>query len=378
MATPGLEPVVVAELAGMGVASNPERGGVAFESGIETLYDASLRLRAASRLLVRIARFRARTFWELERHASRVDWDRWLGPGPTVELRVSSTKSKLYHEGAIAERLAQVLGRDQRVADSGRLAETPAASRLIVRAHRDAFTISADASGERLHRRGYRLATARAPLRETLAAAMLLSGGWPGDVPFLDPLCGSGTIPIEAALLARRVAPGLASADREPRAYAFMDWPDFDASLWHRVVARAQAEIRPAAGVGIVGSDRDAGAIEAARANARRAGVAGDVEFDIRPLSAALPPAPAPGWLVTNPPYGVRVGEQEALRDLYATLGRLARTRLPGWTIVLLSANRRLDGQTGLELSERLRTRNGGIPVRLLVARVPAADGASA
>src|SRR5690606_2711512 len=203
-----------------------------------------------------------------------------------------------YHEAAIAERLAEAVTRAVPSApvhagaapvDDNDVAA--ATSRVppqlfIVRVFRDRFTLSADTSGALLHRRGYRQATAKAPLRETLAAAMLLSSGWDGRAPLVDPFCGSGTIPIEAALLARRIPPGLAGPGHAPRRYAFQGWPDFDAALWDDVVARAREAILPATPAPILGSDRNGGAIRAARSNAARAGVDGDVAFDMRTLSA--------------------------------------------------------------------------------------------
>jgi putative N6-adenine-specific DNA methylase len=374
---PGLEPLAEAELRALGIDAAAEPGGVAWSGAPETLYAANLRLRTASRVLVRLAEFRARTFYELERHARRIDWARIVPAGAAVRLRVTSRKSRLYHQNAVAERiLAAIEGA------VGGVAAAPAgpaaaeededagdAQLLVVRLLRDQCTVSADTSGAPLHRRGYRQAVAKAPLRETLAAAMLLAGRWSGDEPLLDPLCGAGTIPIEAALLARRIAPGLARPGLEPRAYAFQRWPGFDEAIWRRVVEAAAREARPAAGVPIVASDRDAGAIEAARANAERAGVLGDLRLDVRPLSAAEAPE-GRGALVTNPPYGVRVGERAGLRDLYAALGRLARTRLPGWRIVMLSADRALEAQVGVPFTEVLRTRNGGIPVRMVVGEV--------
>ena len=192
-------------------------------------------------------------------------------------------------------------------------------------------------------------------------------GGWDRRSPLVDPFCGSGTIPIEAALLARRIPPGLAGPDHAPRRYAFRRWPDFDAALWDDVVTRARDAILPAAPGPILGTDRNGGAIRAARSNAGRAGVEGDVAFDTRTLSAVEPP-PGPGWLVTNPPYGVRIGERRRLFDLYAALGRIARERFAGWSIALLSAN------PALEAPDRPRARgrgtnNGGIPVRVVVGR---------
>jgi putative N6-adenine-specific DNA methylase len=377
VAAPGLEAICAAELRALGIVAAAEPGGAAWEGTMEELHRANLWLRTASRVVARAASFRARTFIELERHGRKVPWERWVAPGRAVRLRVTSKKSKLYHEGAIAERLLGFI--EDRVGGIGASSaakgpedeadDTGDAQLFVVRVLRDEVTISADASGALLHLRGYRQAVAKAPLRETLAAAMLLGAGWRGDTPLLDPMCGSGTIPIEAALLARNVAPGLAAASRQPRAFAFTAWPGHDAAAWERVVGEARDAALPASPVAIAGSDRDAGAVEAARANAERAGVAADVELEVRPVSAMEPPG-GQGLLVCNPPYGVRVGESDALRNLYAALGRTARARCPGWTLALLAAERKLEGQVGIPFTEAFRTSNGGIPVRLAVGRV--------
>lgn len=377
VAAPGIEPLVAAELRELGIEATPEPGGAAWRGTAEELYRANLHLRTAARVLVRVGEFRARTFFELERHAAKLPWEHFVRPGSAVEMRVSCRKSKLYHEGAVAERLLRAV-----VERAGPLAEARAArgeegeddeaggtaQRFVVRFLHDRCTVSADSSGERLDRRGYRQALSRAPLRETLAAALLQASGWRTEAPLLDPMCGSGTIAIEAALRARRIAPGLANEALSPRAYAFEHWPGFDAALWHAEVERARARVLPAAPAAIHASDRDAGAIAAAEANAARAGVAADIRFAERALSAAEVPE-GTGWLVTNPPYGVRVGEERALRSLYAALGRFARERLAGWTLALLSAERRLEAQVGIPLEEVLRTRNGGIAVRVVVGQ---------
>ncbi|HEU0300956.1 MAG TPA: hypothetical protein VFR37_15950 [Longimicrobium sp.] len=378
VAAPGLEPLAQAELRAMGIDGAVEPGGVAWTGGADDLYAANLRLRTASRVTALAAGFRARTFFELERHARKVPWERWVPRGGAVSLRVTSKKSKLYHGGAIAQRVLEAIEHRVGPLAAGGVAtdeeggEDEADAQLfIVRFVRDECTIRADASGALLHLRGYRQALAKAPLRETLAAAMLLGGGWDGATPLLDPMCGAGTIPIEAALMARRIAPGLANPDREPRRHAFTAWPEFDAARWSAAVDRARDEIRPTSAVPILGSDRDEGAIGAATANAARAGVADDVEFSVRPISAIEPP-PGPGLVVANPPYGIRVGERDPLRNLYAALGRTLRARCPGWTLALLSPDRGLEGQAGIPLDEALRTSNGGIPVRLVVGRIPA------
>lgn len=380
---PGLEALAARELNALGIEAMPEAGGAAWLGSREQLYTANLHLRTASRVIARVGEFRARTFFELERHARKLPWEHFVAPGRAVRLRVTCRKSKLYHEGAVAERMlaaiehrAGALGDAQ--ADRGSEEEEDAADAqlFIVRFLHDRCTVSADTSGALLTYRGYRQALAKAPLRENLAAAVLLASGWTGQAPLIDPMCGAGTIPIEAALIARRIAPGLAGPGGEPRRYAFGEWPDFDRALWTGVVQRAAAEILPAAGVPIHASDRDAGAIEAARRNAERAGVLADLALTARPLSALESP-PGVGWLVSNPPYGVRVGESDALRNLYAALGRVARSQLPGWTVALLSAERSLESQVKVRFTEALRTRNGGIPVRVVVGQVPEPANAS-
>lgn len=366
----GVEGLAAAELQALGIEGTVEPGGVSWSGSMEEMYAANLHLRTAGRVLVRIAEFQAKTFFELERRANKVPWGRFLSEGRPVRWRVTCRKSRLYHQGAVEQRLQEAVSRAGAASAGAGLEEEEgeAEQLFVVRFVHDRCTISVDSSGALLHRRGYRKATAKAPLRETLAASLLLASGWDGHAPLIDPLCGSGTIPIEAALMARGIAPGLAAEDREPRAYAFLHWPEFDERAWRGVVDAARERIRGECGVPIQGSDRDAGAIEAAASNAERAGVAGDVDLSVRALSAIDAPK-GEGWLVTNPPYGVRVGDSDRVRDLYAALGRVTLQKLPGWTVALLSAERRLEQQVGLPFREALSTRNGGIPVRVVVGR---------
>jgi putative N6-adenine-specific DNA methylase len=193
---------------------------------------------------------------------------------------------------------------------------------------------------------------------------MLAGAGWSGQAPLVDPMCGSGTIPIEAAMLARRIPPGIA------RTFAFERWPEFDARAWSVVRDLAREQIRPTSPVRILGSDRDAGAVEAAAGNAERAGVAADMGLR-RAAISAIEPLGALGWIVTNPPYGVRVGERKRLRDLYAQLGNVLRARCSGWEVAILTAHAELERQIGLPLQGMFDTTNGGIRVRLVRARVP-------
>jgi putative N6-adenine-specific DNA methylase len=372
-AAPGLEPFVARELAALGARPNEEIGGVGFRASFEMVARANCWLRVASRVLVRVASFRAQAFHELERLARAVPWETYLGPGATVRFRVTSKKSRLYHTGGIAQRLGEAiehrLGAGITIESAGNeeteTSSTTRAQLFVIRVFHDEFTVSADSSGSLLHQRGYRKAVAKAPLRETLAASLLYSANWTGNGPLIDPFCGSGTIPIEAALLARGIAPGL------HRTFAFQSWPSFDPAMWDQVRARAAEVILPTAPSIIVGSDRDAGAIGAAMANADRAGVRDDIRFEVRALSAVDDAADAMGDIVTNPPYGVRVGEVTRLRDLYARFGQVLRAKYPGWRLTMLSANERLERELRLGLQELLRTRNGGIPVGVMTGRVP-------
>ena len=373
VAAPGLEMFTALELRrlalqpGAGAELQPEIGGVPFQGGLNAIYRANLRLRTASRVLVRLGDFYAGSFSELRKKAGRLEWERYLVPGQPVAIRATCHKSKLYHSDAVAERIAGAiadrLGKPvtrRRPADEE--AETPP-QLIVARLVNDQCTLSIDSSGEVLHRRGYRLAVAKAPLRETLAAGMLLASGWDGAAPLLDPFCGSGTIAIEAALMALDAPVG------RMRRFAFMDWPGFEAKAWADLLA--DHEPRPAAGMPpILASDRDVGAVQMARANAERAGVQHLIQFSCRAVSAIEPPA-GPGWVVTNPPYGLRVSQGKDLRNLYAQLGNVLREKCPGWQLALLCNDLKLLGQTGVKLDTSLSLINGGVAVRLGRGRVP-------
>ena len=380
---PGLAPFAAAELHALGLEdARPSEGGVTISASRAELYAANLNLRTASRIVVRAGEFGAKAFHELERRAAKVPWEAFVSPNLAVSLRVTCRKSRLYHSDAVAERVATAIAsrvrsvrfvdnpsdasgtRDESddgdAAGAGGDAHVVLQQLVLVRLFHDRCTVSVDSSGPLLHLRGYRQAVGKAPIRETLAAAALLAAGWRGDSPLLDPMCGSGTIPIEGALIARRIAPG------SRRSFAFQQWPDFDAKAWTRVREQAEAAVLGASPVVIQGSDRDPGAIESGRANAERAGLGNTVEFAERPISA-MEPTGERGMVVSNPPYGVRVGDRDRLRNLYAQFGKVIRAKAPNWRVALISADETLERQTGLELRPVLRTSNGGIRVRVVV-----------
>jgi putative N6-adenine-specific DNA methylase len=396
VAAPGLAPLTAQELRRLGLlpaqpddrssvanvhdhAADDEYGGVEFEGDREAIYRANLHLRTANRVLVRLGDFEAVGFAELRKRASRLAWERYLAAGQPVALRVACHKSRLYHSDAVAERVAGAigvrLGKPPVVQKFDEQGEGKPPQLVLVRLLHDHCTISLDSSGALLHRRGYRLATAKAPLRENLAAGMLLAAGWDptaGETPapLIDPFCGAGTIPIEAAQLALGIAPGHA------RPFAFMDWPDFDRPLWDNLLSEAEQQSRDqcarlAGRVQILASDRDAGAIEMARANAARAGVGDAIEFACQAVSAIVVPA-GRGWVVTNPPYGVRVSANQDLRNLYAQFGKVLRAQCGGWQVALLCNDRQLLGQLGIRFDISLATVNGGIAVKLARGAVQA------
>ena len=376
-AVPGLETEIQRELWTLGAHPFAEDGGFFWKGTWRDFYRAQLLLRTAGRVLVRIKEFEALTFADLEREAADLPWRRFLTPGRAFKLKVTCTKSKLYHEDAVAQRVAKAVEEAGGQWFPG--AEDGDAQLFIVRAFRDRFTISADGSGVHLHRRGYRQQTSKAPLRETVAAALLCSSGWipsveegtgrgaavrykAPDSDLTDPFCGSGTIVIEAALAARRVPPGMANARLEPRAYAFQQWPSFDAEDWNGTVASLKAKVLGKAPMTLRGSDRDIGAVASARANAERAGVEADIAWERRALTEA--PLPEAGWVVTNPPFGIRISEGAELRDLYAAFGRL--TDRPGLRTAWLCADPQFERAAGGTWTKLRAFPNGGIDLTMV------------
>lgn len=368
---PGLERLAAGELETLSLTPQEIMpGGVSFRGDVDAVWRANLWLRTASRVVVRLGSFRARALGELERRARDLPWDTFLPARCAVRVRATAHKSRLYHTAAIAERVAaSIIARTPGATFAGAAARDEAAddanaahALVIVRLAHDTCLVSADSSGDLLHRRGYRLQTAKAPMRETLAAAMLLASGWDGRAPLVDPFCGSGTIPIEAALIARRMPPGAR------RHFAFERWPGFSASRWRRMVDAALGAASPTAPAAIHASDRDAGAIGAARDNADRAGVASDIAFSQQPLSSLTLPR-QPGWIVTNPPYGMRVGDRVAAREVYTALGRLLQGRGVEWRAVVMLADRALGRDIGVEWRRLAHTSNGGIPVDIAAFR---------
>lgn len=355
---PGLESLLLAEIAALAVRGHGARvvdGGVELEGDDALLYRCNLELGLALKVLVRMGEFSARRFDVLVKRVAALPWERWCQKGVALDVRVTCKRSRLYHSGAVAERVLLAIGERLGRPVAAALKDSDAPSLAVhARIVDDRCTLSVDASGELLHRRGYKLRVVKAPLREDLARALLLASGWDCASPLCDPFSGSGTIAIEADWLARRVPPGAL------RRFAFMDAPCFDALLFTRLRAEALARVC-AEGPPIHGSDRDPGAVAAARENAQRAG-SHNVSFAQAALSnaALFSPDVSRGALVTNPPYGLRVGRDATLDNLYRSLGDRVRSLHGSFQIALAVAAPERAWATGLRLEPALMTDHGG------------------
>jgi 23S rRNA (guanine2445-N2)-methyltransferase / 23S rRNA (guanine2069-N7)-methyltransferase len=374
----GLGDLLGRELAACGAGELRERAaGVAFSGTLECAYRACLWSRIANRVFLTLAEFEARDAGELHAAVQRIDWPAQLAPGATLACDFSGRHPSITHTRYGALKLKDGIVDAMRQATGARpdVASERPDVRVHAHAHGTHITVALDLSGDSLHRRGYRGAAGEAPLKENVAAGVLLRAGWEElaaqGAEFLDPLCGSGTLPIEAALIAAGRAPGLTRAY-----FGFLGWRGHDAGLWERL--RCEALARALAGasttVTVRGTDRDGHAIGVARDNAARAGVGEGVRFEVAPLAAAAPPAGAapgqPGLLCTNPPYGVRLGDRDAARAVHRELGEVLRQRFGGWQAAVLTGSPGFGTELGLRAHRTHTLWNGGIECRLLRIRV--------
>ena len=353
--TPGLEPLLLAELVQLGLQHvRARQGGVTVVGAPEDLWRVCLHSRLAESARVRLGRpTRVTTLDQLQARAGALAWAAFLPRGgPSPQLRVTCRKSRLMHSGAVAQRLGEALR--QRL-DCG---HSEGQQLVHARLDHDQLQLSVDASGELLYRRGYRQHVGEAPLRETLAAACLAAAGYDGSGPLWDPFCGSGTIPIEALDLAS----GRAAGSR--RGFAFERWPVHDARAygsWHKTLPQVVA---PTAAV--MGSDINAKAVAAAQHNAARAELAPHaslVRGDFDQLAAQAPEGAA---VVSNPPYGHRSRGEGQLARTFSRFGRLLRARQDLDPVLVMAGHPEFSRLTGLRWEELLRCTNRGLPVRLL------------
>lgn len=357
-APPGLEAVLAEEAAEAGLATpKAVAGGVLTSGGWPDVWRANLCLRGASRVLVRIAEFRAFHLAQLDKRAKKVDWTAYLPKGADVRVDVTCRASKIYHDRAARSRVAGAMEA------AGLKVTAEGAFRVMVRIEDDLVTVSLDTSGELLHRRGYKEAVGKAPMRETLAACFLRAAGYRGTETVVDPMCGSGTFVIEAAEIASGLAPGRA------RGFAFEAFPPFDAKAYDAIRREAGLEARPT-DCRFFGADRDDGAIRGSTANAERAGVSGVCTFTRAPVSALERPDGPPGLVMVNPPYGARIGDRKLLFGLYGSLGAVLKERFGGWRLGMVTSDGGLAKATGLDLDAGPQVAFGGLKVRLYQAAI--------
>nr|WP_320048419.1 hypothetical protein [uncultured Desulfuromonas sp.] len=348
---PGFETLCARELqAALNVPTTVEYGGVSFKGKLRELYLANLWSRCASRIVVRLSPFACRDFPTLYRKALRLPWGGFIKQSTALDVRVTCHRSRLNHSGRVAQTLHDAI--DKALGGLNPSQGETSSQQVLVRLDNDTCQISIDSSGERLHRRGYREKMTPAPMRESLAAGCLLHTGWDGRHDFLDALCGSGTLAIEAALIAARIAPG------SRRCFAFQSWPGYRHNLWQSLLDDARRlQIVPT--VSITASDCDDKAVAAARQNAAAAGVEQWIHFKTCPYQEQSPSSDQGLWL-SNPPYGERLKQAESLLYQYLELRNYFGSHFSGWQgAVILPEPLHGSPPPGL------RFRNGGLAVGL-------------
>jgi putative N6-adenine-specific DNA methylase len=336
VATPGLEATVAEEARERGFADvKLVPGGVTLAGGWLEVWRANLELRGPTRVLVRIASFRAMHLAQLDKRARKVAWADLLLADLPVAVEATCRKSKIYHDGAAAQRVATAIREElgAKIADDAELT-------VMVRIEDDLCTISLDTTGASLHKRGHKEAVNRAPMRETMAAMFLRQMGYAGTEPVLDPMCGSGTFVIEAAEIAMGLQPG------RTRSFAFEHMKSFDPAAWQKLRAPGPRQVAP--GLRFFGSDRDAGAVAMSCENAERAGVSAATQFTEHAIADLVRPEVPPGLVMVNPPYGTRIGDRAGLTPLYRTMGQVLKTRFAGWRVGIIATDRALVEATGL------------------------------
>ena len=376
---PGVADLTAAELRSCGATQTREfKLGVQAEGSLEVAYRACLWSRTASRVLLPIGTFPAATQDQLYEGVASIDWQEHVRSTGTIAIDFGGSSSGITHThfGALKTKDAIVDQFRERTGERPSVQLEQPEVRIDVRLDRDRATVSIDLSGDSLHRRAYRARGVAAPLKENLAAAVLLRCGWPtiaeegGDL--VDPMCGSGTLPIEAALMALDIAPGLLRSY-----FGFIGWGGHDRALWERLVqeARERREAAAQRKVTLRGYDADAQAVRAAIENVDRARLRGVVHIERRDLEQLTRQSEAAtGLVVTNPPYGERIGEQERLQALYQTFGAKLREHFEGWKAAVLTGNPPLAKAVGINARRTHTLFNGRIECRLLRFDVSPAD----
>lgn len=359
----GLEPIAAKELERLGAQEvRPDFTGVHFVGDRTLLYRVNLWARTIFRVLVNVAEFPCRDAETLYEEMQNIPWENYLQPYNTLAVNATGGNQKLNHTHFTALQVKNAIVDQQRRQFGERSSIDTQNPDVLINTHiyQDRCVVSLDSSGTSLHRRGYRPAMGAAPLKETLAAALLDMAEWEPSIPFLDPLCGSGTLPLEASLKSLNIAPGLFREE-----FAFEKWQDFDAELWDQLLQEAEDSELLNLQAPITGSDYDPDILEEARINAEKCGVAEKVTFTQTELSQVEAPADS-GIIICNPPYGERLGDAAELGEFYKLIGDVFKQRFKGWTAYVLTGNKELAKRVGLKASKRIPVYNGSIQCTFL------------
>lgn len=356
-ATFGLESVVAGEVRALGYEDiKIDTGKVAYKADLLGICRSNLWLRSADRVRLKIGEFHATTFDSLFEQTKALPWELYLPLDANFPVEGKSIKSTLFSisdcqalvKKAIVERLKQKY-------QVNWFEETGPRYTIEVALLKDIATLTIDTSGPGLHKRGYRLHAMGAPIKETLAAALVSLAKWYPDIPLIDPFCGSGTIPIEAALMGLNMAPGL------KRAFVAEQWPLVPKELWHQARQEAQDLVKTDRQLDIVGTDYDPKAVQAAKDNAIAAGVGDRISFQVKPLSACSSQGEY-GKIICNPPYGERIGEKAELDKLYQEMGAVF-SRLESWSHYIITSHPEFEKLFGQRASKKRKLYNGDIKV---------------
>ena len=351
----GLEAVLKREIQDLGYeVSLVEDGRVTFRGDLQALCRANIFLRTAERVLLQVGRFRAETFDELFEGIKALPWEQYIpADGKFWVTKATSVKSKLFSSTDIQSIVKKAMVERLKLRyQVSWFSEEGAAYPVRITFLKDEAVVGIDTSGESLHRRGYRRLTSKAPITETLAAALIMLTPWRGDRILVDPFCGCGTFPIEAAMMAARMAPGV------NRSFTAENWKNLVArKLWYEAVTEAGDQADEGIKTDIQGYDIDPDMVKAARENAREAGVDHLIHFQARPVSELRHPKKY-GFLITNPPYGERLEEREALPGLYREIGE-AFSRLDDWSMYLITGYEDAERYIGRKADKNRKIYNG-------------------
>ena len=361
---PGLEPLLMAEARALKLPKlEQQTGGVYFEGSLADAARANLWLRTAVRVLLRLTRFQAAAADELFRGASAIDWSRFLEPEGKLVVAAHSNESVLDHTLFVEQRVKDAICDQFREKTGKRPSVDKDAPDLGVHVHlfRDRCSLLVDTSGESLHKRGWRRYQGRAPLAETLAAALVLDSGWDQRSPLVDPMCGSGTILVEAAWIALGIAPGSLR-----KQFAFERWKEWNPGFSAKLRAEARKGEQRTKKLILRGLDVDAETLAGARTNLESAGVADRIELERGRAESFEYKRGWNAWLASNLPYGERIGDERELEPLMRKFGSQLAQRCGGWHATLLSGNPKLTQALGLKPVRTRAVQNGAIPCELL------------